>query len=114
MSNFVHALHDYGYTGDDSPKTWTDAFFALRALLKERIGKGERLVLFIDELPCLDTPKSGLLQAFEHFWNSWASDHSEIMLIVCGSATSWMVSNLIDSHGGFIKCTNILLIILFI
>ena len=100
MSNFVHALHDYGYTGDDSPKTWTDAFFALRALLKERIGKGERLVLFIDELPCLDTPKSGFLQAFEHFWNSWASDHSEIMLIVCGSATSWMVSNLIDSHGG--------------
>lgn len=100
MSNFVHALHDYGYTGDDSPKTWTDAFYALRALLKERIGKGERLVLFIDELPCLDTPKSGFLQAFEHFWNSWASDHSEIMLIVCGSATSWMVSNLIDSHGG--------------
>lgn len=100
MSNFVHALHDYGYTGDDSPKTWTDAFFALRALLKERIGKGERLVLFIDDLPCLDTPKSGFLQAFEHFWNSWASDHSEIMLIVCGSATSWMVSNLIDSHGG--------------
>ena len=100
MSNFVHALHDYGYSSDVEPKTWTDAFFALRSLLKEQIGKGQRLVLFIDELPCLDTPKSGFLQAFEHFWNSWASDHSEIMLIVCGSATSWMVSNLIDSHGG--------------
>ena len=100
MSNFVHALHDYGYCSDVEPKTWTDAFFALRSLLKEQIGKGQRLVLFIDELPCLDTPKSGFLQAFEHFWNSWASDHSEIMLIVCGSATSWMVGNLIDSHGG--------------
>ena len=100
MSNFVHALHDYGYCSDVEPKTWTDAFFALRSLLKEQIGKGHRLVLFIDELPCLDTPKSGFLQAFEHFWNSWASDHSEIMLIVCGSATSWMVGNLIDSHGG--------------
>ena len=100
MSNFVHALHNYGFSMDDSPKTWTEAFFALRSILKEQIGKGERLLLFIDELPCLDTPKSGFLQAFEHFWNSWASDHSEIMLIVCGSATSWMVSNLIDSHGG--------------
>ena len=100
ISNFVHALHDYGYNTDDSPMTWTDAFFALRSLLKEQIGKGKRLVLFIDELPCLDTPKSGFLQAFEHFWNSWASDHHEIMLIVCGSATSWMVGNLIDSHGG--------------
>lgn len=100
ISNFVHALHDYGYNTDDSPMTWTDAFFALRSILKEQIGKGKRLVLFIDELPCLDTPKSGFLQAFEHFWNSWASDHHEIMLIVCGSATSWMVGNLIDSHGG--------------
>ena len=100
LSNFVHALYDYGYHTDGSLKTWTDAFFALRSILKERIGKGERLVLFIDELPCLDTSKSGFLQAFEHFWNSWASDHNEIMLIVCGSATSWMVGNLIDSHGG--------------
>ena len=67
---------------------------------EQRMVWEQFLVLFIDELPCLDTPKSGFLQAFEHFWNSWASDHSEIMLIVCGSATSWMVSNLIDSHGG--------------
>lgn len=62
--------------------------------------KGERLVVFIDELPCLDTPKSGFQQAFEHFWNGWAAYQSEIMLIVCGSATSWMIANLIDSHGG--------------
>ncbi|MGM9794931.1 MAG: ATP-binding protein [Candidatus Aphodosoma sp.] len=100
MSNFVHALQDYGYNAKEMPKTWTDAFYALRSILKEKIGKEQRLVLFIDELPCLDTPKSGFLQAFEHFWNSWASDQKEIMLIVCGSATTWMVGKLIDSHGG--------------
>lgn len=100
LSNFTHALHDYGYDTNVTPTTWTDAFFALRDMLRGRVGKGQRLVLFMDELPCLDTPKSGFMQAFEHFWNSWASDQNEIMLIVCGSATSWMISNLIDSHGG--------------
>lgn len=100
LSNFAHALHDYGHDTNDMPKTWTESFFALRSLLKEQTGKGKRIVVFIDELPCLDTPKSGFLQAFEHFWNSWASDQKEIMLIVCGSATSWMISHLIDNHGG--------------
>lgn len=61
---------------------------------------GKRLLVFIDELPCLDTPKSNFQQAFEHFWNSWAANLSKIMLIVCGSATSWVISNLIDSYGG--------------
>lgn len=100
LSNFTRALYDYGYESNEAPHTWHEAFFALRSLLKDKTGNGQRLLIFIDELPCLDTPKSGFIQAFEHFWNSWASDHKEIMLIVCGSATSWMISNLIDSHGG--------------
>ncbi|MBO4963357.1 MAG: ATP-binding protein [Prevotella sp.] len=100
LSNFVNALHDYGYAGAYVPSNWTEAFHTLKILLREQVGKGKRLVVFIDELPCLDTHKAGFIPAFEHFWNSWASDQSEIMLIVCGSATSWMISNLIDSHGG--------------
>lgn len=100
LSNFVNALRDYGYKGDIIPSNWTEAFHALKSLLQEHIGKDKRMVVFIDELPCLDTPRAGFVPAFEHFWNSWASNQPEIMLIVCGSATSWMISNLIDSHGG--------------
>ncbi|MDD6890672.1 MAG: AAA family ATPase [Bacteroidales bacterium] len=100
LSNFGHALTDYGSPETALPKNWTEAFLALKALLKRRLETGKRCVVFIDELPCLDTPKSGFMQAFEHFWNSWASDQAGILLIVCGSATSWMIGNLIDSHGG--------------
>jgi hypothetical protein len=57
-------------------------------------------VLFIDELPCFDTPKAGFVRAFGHFWNSWGQRHKEVMLVVCGSATTWMIENLIDNHGG--------------
>jgi len=99
LSNFGYALREYGNPSQPLPTNWTEAFEALKQLLKARLS-GQRLLIFIDELPCLDTRKSGFQQAFEHFWNGWAAYQSEIMLVVCGSATSWMIANLIDSHGG--------------
>ena len=99
MTAFHTALKTYGYTGKKNTN-WIDAFFALRQVLESRIEEGKRCVIFIDELPCLDTPKAGFVNALGHFWNNWANWQSEIMLIVCGSATSWMVRNVIDNHGG--------------
>ena len=99
MASFHTAMKAQGYTGPKN-KTWIDAFFALRQLLETKIESGKRCVIFIDELPCLDTPKSGFVNALGHFWNNWANWQNEIMLIVCGSATSWMVRNIIDNHGG--------------
>lgn len=99
MSAFHMALKSYGYKGLKNT-SWLDAFFALRQLLEEKIKEGGRCVIFIDELPCLDTPRAGFVHALGHFWNSWANWQPEIMLIVCGSATSWMVRNVIDDHGG--------------
>lgn len=99
LYNFNQALRQYGDGGIPAAKNWRDAFAALRELLDKRLGNG-RILIFLDELPCMDTPRSGFLKALDSFWNTWASKHSEVMLIVCGSATSWMVENLIDSHGG--------------
>lgn len=99
MTAFYAAMKANGYKGKKS-NSWLEAFFALRELLAEKIVPGKRCVVFIDELPCLDTPKAGFVNALGHFWNSWANWQSEIMLIVCGSATSWMVRNVIDNHGG--------------
>ena len=99
MSAFNHALKQYGYKGKKAT-TWLDAFFALRSLLEQNRENERPCVLFIDEMPCLDTPKSGFVHALGHFWNSWAAWQPEMKLIVCGSATSWMVRNIIDNHGG--------------
>lgn len=99
LSNFGYALREYGDERQPTPANWREAFHALRKLLEAK-ADGRRQLVFIDELPCLDTPRSGFMQAFEHFWNGWASAESNLMLIVCGSATSWMISTLIDSHGG--------------
>lgn len=99
LRNFHAALLRHGKTTYPVPDTWFDAFEQLTHLLEHLPGKG-RKVIFFDELPWMDTHKSGFITALEHFWNSWASARPEILLIVCGSATSWMVNKLIKNHGG--------------
>ena len=51
-------------------KTWLDAFQQLRDLLK-RSRKRKKKIVFIDEMPWLDTPKSDFLTALEHFWTNY-------------------------------------------
>ena len=96
---FTGDLKRCGYKGR-KPRTWMSAFEALRALLEEKKVPGKRMVVFIDELPCLATPRSGLVKAIDHFWNSWGCRQEDLFLIVCGSATSWIIRNIIDNKGG--------------
>ena len=74
-------------------------FFLLEKYLQE-VDDGLRQVVFIDELPWLDTPKSGFVSAFEAFWNTWGCRRENLMVIICGSANSWIVNTLINNHGG--------------
>ena len=99
LESFYYALLNQGLEGYKPPKTWMEAFFLLEQLL-QNLDNGERQVVFIDELPWMDTPRSGFLPAFESFWNGWCSGRDNIMLIVCGSATSWILSNLSRNKGG--------------
>ncbi len=78
---------------------WLVAFQRLIDHL-ENINHKEKKVIFIDELPWFDTPASDFMMGLEHFWNSWASNRKDILLIVCGSAASWMINVLINNDGG--------------
>jgi uncharacterized protein len=80
------------------PKNWFEAFDLLIHCLEN--SADERKVVFFDELPWMDTPQSYFVSALEHFWNSWASARSDVMLVVCGSAASWMIGNLLNNRGG--------------
>ena len=82
------------------PRTWIDAFELLKQLISE--APSGKKVLFIDELPWMDTPKGNLIGALESFWNGWSSARKEkdIVLIVCGSATSWISNKLLKDKGG--------------
>ena len=80
------------------PKNWMEAFDQLQHYLS-RVEK-ENIIVFIDEMPWLDVPRSKFLKAFELFWNSWASSQANLKLVVCGSATTWMTDKLLGGKGG--------------
>ncbi|MGM9859737.1 MAG: ATP-binding protein, partial [Muribaculaceae bacterium] len=77
---------------------WIEAFNLLKDLIKQ--SNEPKKVIFIDELPWMDTRSSGLISALEHFWNSWASARKDICLIICGSATSWIINKIVMNKGG--------------
>ncbi len=81
-----------------APKDWFDAFNRLSLLLEQQ--NTTKKVIFLDELPWLDTPQSKFIAALEYFWNSWASARTDVLLIVCGSAASWIINELINNRGG--------------
>lgn len=79
--------------------SWEEAFEELKVLIKMKPA-GERKVVFFDEMPWIDTPRSSFVEALEYFWNSWAAQRDDILFIACGSATSWMVNKLVKNQGG--------------
>ena len=97
---FADAMSDYGLAQSEQPKDWMQAFIMLKNALKSRVTDGRQCVIFIDELPAMDAEGSNVASAVGYFWNSWASLHDNIVFIICGSATSWMITNVIDSKGG--------------
>jgi uncharacterized protein len=100
LDNFQSALlkHNPRFKKVKSGFTWFDAFEQIIQLAEKSIQK--KKVIFLDELPWLDTPNSGFLIALEHFWNSWASPRTDIVLVVCGSAAAWMIKKILNDKGG--------------
>jgi len=99
LENFAEALREFSGRVHPVPKDWFAAFRLLKAHLQDRRQAGKKVV-FIDELPWLDTHKSGFVPALDWFWNSWASTQPDILLIVCGSAANWMIHKLFGDRGG--------------
>lgn len=96
---FLVALEQIGVSSN-ATDSWMEMFARLREGLQARVDSGKLTVIFLDEIPCFDTQRSEFIPALDHFWNTWASHYANIKLIVCGSATSWIIKNIIDNHGG--------------
>ena len=99
LKTFFDALTEGGLPADSKkPGNWFEAFQLLKKLIQSSTQK--KKVLFLDELSWMDTPKTDLMRALEHFWNAWASARKDIVLIICSSATSWMLNKVIHNKGG--------------
>lgn len=100
MEAFIDAMQEYSGKLPEKPSSWMEAFRLLKLYLKKKVNGRRRCIVFLDELPSMDTQRSGFVRALGYFWNSWASLQDNLTLIVCGSATSWMIRHIVDDKGG--------------
>lgn len=99
LDAFYGSLLSQGMKSTKKPQNWIEAFTLLIEFLENR-KTSQRQVVFIDELPWLDTTGSNFIPAFSWFWNQYGAKQNNLMLIVCGSANSWIMNHLINAHDG--------------
>lgn len=104
LREFNNALQLYGSEDKTMPKDWFTAFRRLRTLLESKDAhrhyESGKKIVFLDEVPWMDTRRSAFKTALELFWNSWGSSQADLVLIICGSATSWIIDNVLHDTGG--------------
>lgn len=101
LENFSFLVNNYlaKDVSIDTPKNWLEAFRQLILVLERKKDASRKRILFFDELPWLASKKSGFLKAFGFFWNNWASKQP-IVVVICGSAASWMIQKVVQNKGG--------------
>jgi predicted AAA+ superfamily ATPase len=101
LKNFAIEFSDHFLKGKEinPPKDWVTAFQNLRKEI-QKVPKNRKAIIFFDEIPWLATPRSLFLQALDHLWNRYFSEMPNVILIVCGSAASWMIDHVIHHKGG--------------
>jgi len=101
LQNFAEEFSDTFCLGQEqsSPKSWQEAFTLLRRRV-EKIDPSQKVIIFLDELPWLASKRSGFLPSLDHVWNRYLSRCSNVILIVCGSAASWILKKIVNDRGG--------------
>ena len=101
LENFWRSLNETNPQAQPPlpPKTWLAAFFQLREYLNTQ-KQHTKKVIFLDEIPWFETPRSGFLAALDNFWNQYCTKRTDIILVICGSAASWIIDKVINNKGG--------------
>ncbi len=101
LENFMLELQDLtNEFKDEEPENWLQAFNLLKRYFKGVKQTKKKKVIFIDEFPWVDTLRSGFLPAFENFWNSYCTTRNDLIVVICGSAASYMLKKIIRNRGG--------------
>ena len=100
LDKFAESLREAGYACEERLGSWDEAFRKLKEAITH--SQEEKKIIFIDELSWMDTKESGLISALESFWNGWvtARHEKDVILIVCASATYWIMDNIVNARGG--------------
>jgi hypothetical protein len=99
IENFNNEISNFGGEALPAATSWFEAFENLNKLITTRPQKGKKVV-FLDEISWMSSTNSLFVSALDHFWNRWISSRNDVLLIICGSATSWIIDNIVNNTGG--------------
>ena len=99
LENFWFSQYDFEKVKREQPKTWLKAFQNLKEFIESK-KDNDKKVIFLDEIAWFETQKSGFLAALDKFWNQFCSKRNDIILVICGSAASWIINKIINNKGG--------------
>ena len=99
LQNFNEEIVNFGGMAHSKASNWHEAFENLNKLISESPKKGKKVV-FLDEISWTGATNSNFLSALDHFWNRWITSRDDVLLIICGSATSWIIDNIVNNTGG--------------
>jgi len=99
IDNFNNEINNFGGAELKAASNWFEAFENLNTLTEKSSQKGKK-VIFLDEISWMGMSNSKFVSALDHFWNRWISSRDDVLLIVCGSATSWIIDNIVNNTGG--------------
>lgn len=81
------------------PADWGEALYRLKESV-EKIPTSQKVILFFDELPWLAQKRSGFLSELDYIWNLHFSKMPNVLVVICGSAASWMIKNIVRNRDG--------------
>lgn len=99
LENFWIKLSEQSGIISAPPKSWIKAFSQLEQYLNS-LKNNQKKIIFLDEISWFDTPKAGFLGALSNFWNNFCTKRNDILLVICGSAASWIIEKVVNDKGG--------------
>ena len=105
IDNFIDQVYEWFYVEPSFEiKSWSDAFRFLKRTIDKEIKKrdsNEKVIVFLDEVPWIDrSNKGGFLSALGYFWNTWCEPRENVVLILCGSNSSWIRDKILKNARG--------------
>lgn len=94
LATFAKQLSQQTDSEKIPPADWPDAFLRLDA----QIHDGERTVVLLDEISWLAYGADGFADDLKIAWDNRLKKHSKLILVLCGSVSSWITANVIDNR----------------
>lgn len=99
IERFNKEIRVYGGSELEKATSWFEAFENLNSIIMQSKSVGKK-VIFLDEISWMGGTDTSFISALDYFWNRWISFRDDVLLIICGSGTSWIIDNIVNNTGG--------------